>query len=242
MKKLNELTFNNLLELVDYLKILSQKETLEEQINFVEDRLGGFFPNLNANQELELFYIVNNKDEVAFNIFKEQNKDMDVDETGMSQPSQKNYWEIKEKALESIYSAALEKLEKRDFKDSSKHRIHTQVYWAKNLNCFKNIKIENISPLVSYSYRKKVFLNKFLNDPILNEFTINKIEKHLTSFNIDYKKFFELFFKFVENKKRDNFILFTEHLFKRIELMSSDKDLISVNNKQFKDNLENVIK
>jgi hypothetical protein len=91
MEHLQNLEYDNFIELLNYLESLSESEITEEIEVFVEEKIQNFFPHLDAVQQLELSYIVKNRDEKAFDLFKESYPELEIDPTGQSTPAEKQY-------------------------------------------------------------------------------------------------------------------------------------------------------
>ena len=241
MKYLKDLSFENLVELLEYLENISDKETREERLTFVEERIGNFFPNLSALQELELSFIVNNRDKDSFEIFKASYPDLEIDNTGRSTPKDKNYWEIRHTSLESVYQFALEELSKSD-KDKTKYKINTQVYNAKTLDDLKNM---NPKRPDLYMFQRKLFLDKWRGLQITDPREFNNIERILSSILKDEKKTSAFLVNVIEYCKPKNnaheFETFLNHLFERIKILGLDTSLSSEVNRQFLDNINTII-
>jgi len=237
--KLRELEFEGLMGLIEFLEKLSKKETPEERETFAEERLSGFFPSLTAVQEMELFYICKSKNRDAFNRFRDEYPDIEMDETGKSQPKDKRYWEIKEKALNEIYEFALEDLKKNFFQDRTTNKVNTQVYNAKNLSALKNMDKQKSE---IYIFSRKLFVDNFKGDDFINSKTFNNIEKTMKLIGIkDPSKFLVNVINYCKGKKREKIILFLEHLFDRIEILSYDTELSSQTSKDLLDGINFVI-
>jgi hypothetical protein len=239
MNFLKDLDFENLVELLEYLENISNKETKEERLNFVEERIGNFFPNLSAIQEIELSYIINNRDRDSFELFKASYPNLGIDVEGRSVPKDKNYWEIRETSLESVYQFALEELSKYEV-DKSKYRINSQVYNAKTLD-----ELKNMSPHRPdlYIYQRKLFLDRWRGINLTDPREFNRVEKLLI--DILGEKTNAFLIDVVEYCKSKNdarqFLTFLEHLFERIEILSLDKELTSETNRLFLENINTII-
>jgi len=242
MNYLKDLNFEDLVELLEYLENISGKETPEERISFVEERIGNFFPNLSALQELEFSFIINNRDRQSFETFRASYPDLEIDTEGRSTPKEKAYWQIREKALESIYTFALEDLQNNSFIDKSKNKINTQVYNAKNLSILKNME-ETRSQAYIYIYQRKLFLDRWKGHYIINQKRFNEIEKILATVidGNDVPSFLMKVVLYCKNKNEKDFSVFLEHMFERIEILGLDGSLSSESNKQFLENIKTVI-
>jgi len=228
MKKyLKELEFENFLELVRYLDSIT-----EESASLA---IGGFFPSLTAIQELELNHIIEMKEKDLFEKFKSDYPDIEIDPEGTSIPIQKNYWEVAEKALNHVYDLAFNSLKKSNFKDNSPASENTQIYNAKTLSCLKNI--EYISPALYYPNRK-LFLDKF---PQISFLSIESAELNLKKKGVNSESFLSYVIFYCKKKKYENFATFIDHLFRRIDVLSSDKDMSSYSNIDFLDSINSII-
>jgi hypothetical protein len=237
MRNLGDLEYNNLIELLDYLESISGSDIYEEKKAFAEDKIWKFFPNLTFIQELEFSYIINERDEKAFQEFKSNYPNILIDESGKSTPSDKDYWEVKEKALEMAYSIAYEKLRSNGFKDDSLHKVNSQVYNSKNLSGLKNIELNNKPP---YLMLRKLFVDKH-EDMLVNYKTFERYERILKDLDIDVNLFLGLTIMYCNGKQYDEFSIFLEHLLRRIDVLHADKELKSVHTKEFLDNIHSVI-
>jgi hypothetical protein len=239
MKKVEELRFEDLVSLINFLKDLSGTEVEEEQEVFVEENISKFFPYLNAVQEMELFYICRTHDEDAFNIFRSENPEIEIDETGRSIPTERKYWEIKLKALENIYMFAMKDLEENSFVDRSYDKINTQVYNARNLSALKNM--DRLRPEM-YIYIRKLFLDKHKGDPFINNKTFNLMENNLKEIGIEAPHaFLGNVVEYCDTKRRGEIIFLLEHLFDRIEILKYDTAQEVQENKDFLEGIKTII-
>jgi hypothetical protein len=229
MNYFKDLDYSNFIELIDYLNSISDNNAISV--------IGSFFPSLTAVQELEMSYIIDSRDERAFEKFKIDYPDLEVDVEGKSEPSRKDYWEITERSLNYTYELAFSNLKSNNFRDESLNRGNTQIYNAKTLAVLKNMNAEDDR---AYFMRRKLFLDKGENY-IVSQEKFNKIEKIISELGLDSSKFMVYVLNHIKEKKFENYRLFLEHLFKRIELLSLDKDLKSASNKDFVDNIKTVI-
>jgi hypothetical protein len=228
MKKyLKELEFENFLELVNYLDSIT-----EEAASLA---IGGFFPGLTAVQELELNHIIETKEKDLFEKFKSDYPDIEIDPEGTSTPVQKNYWEVAEKALNHVYDLAFNSLKKSNFKDSSPAKENTQIYNARTLSCLKNMEYVNSS---FYYPNRKLFIEKF---PQISLLTLEMAESNLKKKEIDAESFMSYVLTYCKKKKYENFATFIDHLLRRIDVLSSDKDMSSHSNIDFLDSINRVI-
>lgn len=234
MEKLGGLDYNNFIELLDYLESLSEYETEEETGVFVEEKIHNFFPNLDAVQEIELSYIISNRDKKLFEVFKQNNPDIELDPTGQSTPKDRDYWQLTENALNSVYTLAKEDLESTKFIDKSYNKVNTQVYNAKNLNCLANMESMKYD---SYLMHRKLFLDSS-NIKTGKEF--NELERKLTEIGVKPSQFLINVVKYCY-KRKDDYSVFLRHLFDRIEVLHSDNELTSESNKSFLDSINTVI-
>lgn len=235
MKQMKDLTYSDFIDLITYLASLSKEETDEETLLFVQDRLSGFFPKLDAVQEMELFHICKTKDQVAFEHFKAQYSDIQIDETGQSIPEPKVYWKLREESLNNIFMFALEDLKKNNFIDKTEGKINTQVFNAKKLSALKNM--DKLKDSV-YIYKRKLFIDKHN----LSYKMFNKAERDLSKAGVsDVSLFFMNVLEFCKDKKPEEFELFLEHLFERIEILCLDKDLVSESSKQLLEDINSII-
>jgi hypothetical protein len=227
MEKLRDLSYENFLELLEYLDSITE--------NVAIAAIGNFFPTLTALQELEIGYIVDSRDRDAFERFKEEYPDLDIDPEGKSEPEEKKYWQVTEKALNHTYDLAFNYLKNNNFKDDTNNKGNTQIYNAKTLAALKNMEYQDY---LLYSFKRKLFIDKY---PYISYKEFNRIEAVLRLTGIDPNKFMIYVVVYCKDKKYENFNLFLEHLFKRIEILEVDKDLISQSNKEFIEAINTVI-
>jgi hypothetical protein len=230
MKNIRELEFKSLVDLLDYLVQLSASDIEEEKQTFIEERIWGFFPNLSFLQQLEFNAIIKDRDEKAFDQFKLNHPEVEVDETGRSTPTDKNFWEVKEKALDKLYQNAVEQISSEG-RDTSNNRINTQVINAKTLS-----NLESVSPSLPgvYFYMRILFANKF-KTALINYDSITSVEEKMKSLKLDPVPLMSRVMSYCEKKEYDEFSIFIEHLFRRIDLLNSDTKLESISNKEFLD-------
>jgi hypothetical protein len=227
MELLRDLNYEDFSELITYLESITD--------NAAMIAIGSFFPKLNALQELELGYIVESKDKNAFERFKEEYPDLEIDPEGKSQPEEKRYWEVTEKALNHTYDLAFNYLKNNNFKDDNPDKGNTQIYNAKSLAALKNMEYQDSS---IYPFKRKLFLDK---NPYLSNKEFNKIESVLKLIGVDPNKLMIYVISYCKDKKYNNFNIFLEHLFKRIEILAGDKDMTSQSNKDFLEAINTII-
>ncbi len=236
MNTIKDLEYSNFIELVEYLKSISGEENEDGKMGFVLNRMGNFFPELTSLQELELGYVLDNLDKEKYERFRDNNPDIRVDETGKSSPSKKDYWMIKEKALNHLFDMAQNNLKSKDFKDNHPDRLDTQVHNAKTLSPLKNMQKQDS---IAYAFKRALFFKKFSFMPA-EDFV--KYEKHMEELGVeDYTVFLNYFLSYCYNKKYKNFSIFFEHVLKRIEILYSDKDLKSQFNKDFLEAIKSIV-
>jgi hypothetical protein len=227
MELLRDLNYEDFSELITYLESITD--------NAAMIAIGSFFPKLSALQEIELGYIVDSKDRDAFERFKEEYPDLEIDPEGKSQPEEKRYWEVTEKALNHTYDLAFNYLKNNNFKDDSPDKGNTQIYNAKSLAALKNMEYQDSS---IYPFKRKLFLDK---NPYLSNKEFNKIESVLKSISVDPNRLMIYVISYCKDKKYHNFNVFLEHLFKRIEILAEDKDMTSQSNKDFLEAINTII-
>jgi hypothetical protein len=230
MNALRDLSHSEFVELVKFLNSLSEESNAMLNI-------GGFFPKLTAVQELELSYVIeNDNNERLFEKFKSDYPDLEIDPEGASTPSKKNYWEIAERSINYTYDLAFNDLKSNNFKDGSPDKGNTQIYNSRTLACLKNMPVDK---KVIYFIQRKLFIDKFAGYLGLKDF--RHIEDILKELGLDYQTFLSYVILYVKEKKYKNFGLFLSHLFKRIELLKSDKELKSQSNREFLESIKIVI-
>jgi hypothetical protein len=233
MEKLQNLEYDNFIDLLNYLESLSESDIPEEIEVFVEEKIQKFFPHLNAVQQLELSYIVKNRDRKTFELFKESYPELDIDPTGQSTPDEKQYWQLTENSLNSVYDLAVQDLETNRFIDRSYNKVNTQVYNAKTLACLKNMETMKYD---NYIFHRKLFLD--------SSATTNKkmkvVEESLRKLGLQPAAFLINVIKYCHKRKED-YSIFLDHLFKRIEILSADKKLSSEGNREFLSNINSII-
>lgn len=223
---LTDLEYTEFIELVEYLDSLPEGPAIS--------LIGSFFPKLSALQELEMGYIIDTRDEQAFEKFKSDYPDLEIDTEGKSSPEKKNYWEISEKSLNYTYDLAFSALKTNNFSDKSLSKINTQIYNAKSLACLKNKEFLDSN---LYYAQRKLFVDKYNLD--FNSF--NTAEKILKDKGLEPTKFFVYVIEYCNKKKYENFQKFLDHLFRRINLLNDDVNLVSISNRDFLDNINSVI-
>lgn len=226
MEKMRDLTYRDFIELVDYLDSATDGAAMSA--------IGNFIPGMNALQEMEMGYIVDTKDESAFERFRQENPDLEIDPEGKSVPDEKRYWEVKEKALNHSYDLAFNYLKDKDFKDDG-DRESTQVYNAKTLAALKNMEYKDHS---IYPFKRKLFLD---GQPLLSNKEFNRIEGLLKSVGVEPFKFMIYVLAYCADKKYGKFAFFLEQLFGRIEVLADDKDLVSESNRDFLESINAVV-
>jgi hypothetical protein len=236
MNFVKDLEYKNFIELIDYLENLSGSDDDDIKKSFMEERIHSFFPKLTALQELEFSHVVNSRDVAAFEKFKKDYPELEIDTTGKSTPIAKNYWEIKEKAVKSLYELAENDLKQNSFMDNSPNKVNSQVYNARSLSCLIN---RNFGEPKAYIFSRKLFIDKFPGEEYITFDRFNHLEKVLSNRGIDHQKFMFYVIEYCGKKEKKNFIYFLENLFIRIELLGLDQNLESEESKTF---LENVIK
>jgi hypothetical protein len=233
MEKLQNLEYNNFIELLDYLESLCDSDIPEERELFVEEKIQNFFPELDAVQELELSYIVKTRNKEAFELFKGGYPDIMIDTTGRSTPESKDYWQLVENSLESIYNFAIQELESAKFIDKSFNKVNTQVYNAKTLSCLKNMEALKKD---NYLLHRKLFID---SNRKVSAKEFKRAEDELKSIGLDASAFLISVVRYA-HKTKDVFI-FLDHLFKRINILASDVNLKSKASREFLSNIKLVI-
>jgi hypothetical protein len=235
MKPIRELEFQSLIELLDYLEGASGSDIEEEKKAFAEERVWRFFPNLSFVQQLEFNVIIKDRNPEAFETFKLNNPDIEVDETGKSIPSEKNFWEVKEKALDKLYTNAVEQIAANG-RDMSNNKIDTQVINAKTLS-----NLERVSPSLSgvYFYMRILFVNKFTT-ALINYDNINTVEEKIKNLKLDPVPLMSRVISYCNDRKYEEFSIFLEHLFQRVNLLSLDKNLEIQSNKEFLESIKKI--
>jgi len=240
MAYLKDLNFEDLIELLDYLEDISGKEIKEEKLSFVEAKIGNFFPSLSAVQEMEFSSIIGDRSIELFELFKGKYPNLEIDTTGRSTPKEKEYWEIREKALNELYLFALENLEKNSFLDKSTNKMNMQVYNAKNIVFLKDM---NGGRTDLYAFYRKLFLDKFKGHRIINQRNFSNAEVVLGE--LFSKDEVQLFFLntviYCKDKDENEISLFLEHLFERLEILLLDKKLSSDSNKAFLEGINDIL-
>jgi hypothetical protein len=226
MNYLRDLEYSEFLKLMDYLDSISENTAIS--------LIGNFFPKLSALQELEIGYIIDSKDEQAFEKFKSDYPDLEIDEQGKSEAVKKDYWEITEKSLNYTYDMAFHSLKSNNFLDNTLGKVNTQIYNAKTLACLNNMTYQDDN---AYLFKRKLFIDKFR----LGFGSFNNAEIILKNKGLDASKFFVYVIAYCKDKKYENFSKFLDHLFRRIELISKDTELKSSSNKEFLDNIISII-
>lgn len=239
MEYFKDLNYKNFIELIDYLESLSESKE-EKDINFfVSERIKNFFPNLNALQDMELSYIISTKDEHAFEAFKADYPEIKIDPTGRSTSELKDIWSVKEKSLNTLFDMSIEFLKENNYKDKSKNKVNSQVFNAKTLAPLLNREFPEDVP---YAFLRHKLILKHPNSDLVTLQNFKMHEEMLEELGYDYSSILYPVIKYILNKKHDNFEIFLDHTFGRIELLFQDKELKSESNKMFKNKLELLIK
>ena len=229
--KLSELSYNDFKALIDFLT--------EDRVDNVIERLLRFFPSASALEIFDIQFAVNaimNDDKDAEKIYKsvvESHPDTIVDSTGRSPIGPlDDFWEIRLKSLDVLYETALNELKNHNFADNSPHKINSQVYNGKKLSNLKNVKIEKSS----YWMLKTLY---FKNHPesIINMNSLKRAEVILDKLFNSHRILEKLLVK-VSKKKYENYSLFAEHFFERLDILSHDPSLKNPSNREFFDNLK----
>jgi hypothetical protein len=228
MAFLRDLYYKEFVDLIDFLEGVSEGGAIES--------IGKFFPQMTAVQEMELGYIIDSKNEEAFNRFKSDYPDMEIDAEGKSTPIKKDYWEITEKSLNYTFQMALEELKGSDFRDKSSDKANTQIYNAKTLSCLKNM--EKLDPSIYY-FKRKLFIEK--NASYISDSQFNDVEDILKRLGVKHQSFMNYVVEYCKEKKYKNFRLFIDHLFRRIDILSLDLSLKSASNKEFLESIKSVV-
>ena len=228
---LSELSYNDFKALIDFLT--------EDRVDNVIERLLRFFPSASALEIFDIQFAVNaimNNDKDAEKIYKsvvESHPDTIVDSTGRSPiRSLNDFWEIRLKSLDVLYDTALNELKNNNFADNSPHKINSQVYNGKKLSNLKNVKIEKSS----YWMLKTLYF-KSHPESIINMNSLKRAEGILDKL-FGTHGILEKFLVKVSKKKYENYSLFAEHFFERLDILSHDPSLKNPSNREFFDNLK----
>jgi len=238
MEYVRDLQYENFIELIEYLETLSESKEKEDLNVFISEKLNNFFPSLTALQSMELSYIVETKRKDLFNIFRENYPDLEIDTSGKSFGTIIDLWSIKEQSLNTLFDTALEFLKESNYKDKSKNKVNSQVFNAKTLAPLINRIFEKN---VSYYFIRQKLINKHPDSQLVSIENFHKYETILTGLGYNFETVLYPVISFIINKKFDNFNIFLDHLFSRIDLLFSDKELKSESNKAFKSKIELLI-
>lgn len=221
MIELREVSFEDFIELVDYLDSISEGGT--------QALLGRFFPDISSTQELELSYVVETRNREFFESFKSKNPDIKMDPEGRSEPSRKNYWEIELKSLDSVHAMASDYLSRHSGIEDVQNKPNTQVANAKSLSCLASM--PKMDPSF-YVIKRKMFLDKNVI-PSINGGRIERAEASLRSLGIAPNTFLTYFFAYCSPKKPDNYRIFADHVLRRLVLLSQPGAMESQSNVDF---------
>lgn len=236
MKKISELTYEDLCELLKFISSLNGEKAESEDI------IGRFFPSLTALQLLEFTHlcdaIINNDENarVLFDRFVLNNPDVLVDPEGKSTPSEKNYWEISLQSVDMIYEMARDYLEKHDFEDRTPMNIHLQAYMGMHpeaLNALDKSK-------TAYGYKRVMFFKKHPEKHYLSHKKLNHMEKALDIIIGSHKVLSKVLDFVIEAKEEDSYKIFVEHFFTRIDTLLLDTERKYPSNQLFYENLLKV--
>jgi hypothetical protein len=111
--------------------------------------------------------------------------------------------------------------------------VNTQVYNAKTLACLKNM---NAMKYDNYIFHRKLFLDS----SIMTNKKIKVVEGSLKELGLQPAAFLINVIKYCYKRKED-YSIFLDHLFKRIEILSVDKELSSESNREFLSNINSII-
>lgn len=128
-----------------YLKeMLTRRTEIKADIIDLLDR---FFPNMSAIAQIEMKALAEDPSIERYTEFQERHPEIMVDNTGRSTPTKKMYWQVSEKALNDIYDAAVENVEKPELsKFKSKNQ---QIIYARTLENLRNPKLNSVGAMVS---------------------------------------------------------------------------------------------
>jgi hypothetical protein len=221
MVKLKEVSFEEFLELVDYLESISEGGT--------QALIGRFFPFMSATEEFELNYVIDTREKANFERFRESYPEMNIDPDGKTEPSPKDYWEVHLKSLENVHQMASKYLEGRTGSEGMPNKPNGQIVAARSLEPL--IRLPRQDPSF-YIPRKKLFLDKHGTGPITRS-RVEMAEADLRSVGVAPNTFLTPMLAYCESKKIENYRVFVDHLLRRLSILSEDKHLRSDVNRHF---------
>lgn len=217
MKRISEMNYENFKELLLFLK--EKYETPTELLSGLQK----FFPNLTAVQEMELMYVCDailNELEYAeklFTGFIEKYPEIEVDETGKSEPAKKAYWELELETLEVMYKNSKDYM-KAHKRDMTKSKVHEQTINARELTCLMSMPKSN----VPYLYRRVLYLKNNPKGIQASEF--DKAEKELEQLNIS-REVLGVFLAYLQKTQKNvSQNTFTKHFLSRLLLATKDQN------------------
>lgn len=223
MKTLKELKYEEMKNLLE--ELLKREPTKDKGV--IPMRAEMFFPTMNAMEELEFMNVCEsilneaNDGEGLFNLFKESHPDIEIDESGKTPKTKKNYWEI---GLYSLDMAA-EEAKKRIENNCEKTQIDRDVLDAKNLDCLFNYGKAKIN----YFINKTMFEKKF---GALYTEKISKAEMTLEKFGLS-KETLNRAMSYMLEKKTQPRHQFFKNFLSRFEYLEKDPELKNTSNKEF---------
>lgn len=201
--------FKEFIELLDFLNKIDNGEDIYL-------KLGRFFPKLSAEEEIELVYIYEEKDEGKYDEFMKN--EIFYDPEGRSKPEPRHHWQIVLKLIEQLYDSV---------KDNPTER-ELQVIHAKTLE-----PLYSVSGETSYTMSRAVFLKKFPEQ--MNK--ILDIEQNITDLELP-DEFMRRFGRYLSTmRKVSDFDVFVSNIKTRLYILKADKDLMNPVNEEFKETI-----
>lgn len=210
-------TYEEFIELVEFLNDIENDEDI-----FI--KLGRFFPELTAEQEIELGFIYENKDKDQYDKFMES--DILYDPEGKSVPKDRQHWKLTLKLMDDIYTSLLIS----DINQNSK----MQYMDAKDLTPLYSTVTSGNAP---YTMSRVLFSKKYPNR--LND--ILDIEKYSNDLQLPDKFLRKLVAYLNKCKKESEFDIFLRTLKSRLYVLYMDKELEEESNQTFKETILAVV-
>lgn len=173
---LKEIMYEELVHLVNFLKGSNPNDSYEKKNENVFRRVGLFFPEFDAVQEVKFFSIISSilqdpaSGKSTFEAFKSAYPEVKVYRDGSGSPTRKKYWTIRLDSLEQMFISI-----------SQKEKLLTaekQILEAKTL-----VNLNGVKPTAAYPITKKIYFRS-TNNIEINENIVAKLEKMLKEMNL----------------------------------------------------------
>ena len=226
--KFSEIEYADFVELV---KFFSEKET---DYFYIRKHLQSFIFYLTGTQAILLDNLIKSvlendeKSKEQFSVFQANYGDeLFFDKEGKQSPYDINYADIGLQSAEICFSQAEENLKKKHFKDDSKFKIDSQIYFAKTLLPLEYEKAEHYK-IVKALYYKGNKINISENELKQLE---NELIELLTSNGAAH--LLARFLNYISGNSYNDCHYFIDNFKTRVHALYSDKELKDEINKEF---------